>query len=155
MSSLMIASGAGHLAAVHFEFGRPAEEAIAILGDHDRYLDVNWDNVSDEQGMDLVCEFTDRHLGKRAGVWAMSADFFVEWRQEWRAYNREPPWHQYQENCIRTMLWIGRHSIVDMVLPEIQQLGMNSDVAVHRAVQQTMLVQAAFYALTQGYLAKK
>jgi hypothetical protein len=151
MSSLMIASGGGHFAAVHFQFGQPAEEAIAILGDHDRYLDINWDDVSDPDGMDMICEFTAKHLGKRAGVWAMSADFFVEWRQEWRAYNREPSWAPYQENCIRTLLWVGRHSIVDMDLPEVQQLGMNSDRAVHRAVQQTMLVQAAFYSMTQSY----
>ena len=51
---------------VKFEFGGPAEEAIAILGDHDRYLDIDWDAYSDHTGMTMIHEFVDKHLGNRA-----------------------------------------------------------------------------------------
>lgn len=148
MSNLMIAGCFGHFAAVEFEFRGPAEEAIAILGDHDRYLDIDWDYCSDPAGMTMISEFADKHLGNRAGVWALAPEMFVEIRQEFRAFNREVPWALCQEQLVRSLLWVGKHSGVPMELPETAQLGMSRNIAVHRAIQQVMLAQAAFWSLT-------
>lgn len=155
MSNVMIASGSGHFAAVKFEFGKPAEEFVSILGDHDRYLDLDWDRGTDYQGMDKIDAFIGSNLGNRAGIWVQSPDLFVGLRQEFGVFGRDVPWNRRQENCVRTILWVGHHSCVPMDLPEISQKGLDPDIAVHRAVQQVMLAQGAFWSLTKAYMGRK
>lgn len=155
MSSLMVASGGGHFVAIRFEFGRRPEEAISILSDRERYVDVEWDRVTDSQGMDLVDAFIDKHLGNRAMIWADSELLLTGMRHEWEAYHRKCKWERTQESGLRTLLWTAYHSPAKMYMPEVSQIGLRKGVALHDATKQVLMAQAAFYALSQSWKAKK
>jgi hypothetical protein len=149
--NVMMASGKGHCTAIRFEFGRPPEEAIAILQDTTRYVDVDWDLVTDHQGMDMIDEFVDKHLGNRAMIWAESEWLLTGMRHEWEAYDRHVKWRKTQEAGIRTLLWTANHSPANILIPETSQLGLIRGLPSHDAVGQILLAQAAFWAMTQSY----
>lgn len=97
--------------------------------------------------------FAGRWLGQRGRVWAKPPQFDLRilraaYSESAWSGTREAPWHRAQEADLSTLLWIARKvPRINFKAPDMAGAGLVKHYALHDAVHQAVIAQAAFRSL--------
>lgn len=102
------------------------------------------------EALNRFSAFVGRWLGKRGCMWAKPPQFDLRILRG--NYNAESvydaPWHYSQEKDLTTLLWMARKvPRVNFRVPDMSGAGLVKHYALHDAVQQAIVAQAAYRSL--------
>lgn len=101
------------------------------------------------EALEGLGRFIGRWLGKRGGVWAKPPSFDLRiLRGHYLAREVDLPWSGAQEYDLRSLLWAAKKvHAAHFRVPDMSSVGLVAHFALHDAVRQAVVAQAAFRAL--------
>jgi hypothetical protein len=143
---------AGKTLAGNLKFWSEAGEASGHDAHAARTRIMTQPRVSLYGALERFSAFVGHWLGKRGCMWAKPPQFDLRiLRGNYVAQTSlAPPWHFSQEKDLSTLLWAARKvPRVNFRVPDMTQAGLVHHYALHDAVGQAVVAQAAYRSLAQ------